>query len=437
MPVPIRPYWDRLRASSIGYRLAHGAFWSVVGAAISQVLMVVSSILIARLLGREHFGEYGIVFNTVGMFNVVASFGLGTTATKYVAEFRWTNPEKVGRIIGLSNIVALITGAVATVALLIAADWLATRTLAAPQLAQNLRIGAGIIFFGALSGAQTGALAGFEAFRVIARINMITGALSFLLVVSGAYFLHLPGALAGQVAALAVTCLLNGIALRKLAQDSGVSLDYAGCWQERSVLVKFSFPAVMAGFLVSPVSWACAAILVNQPTGYAEMGIFNAANSWQKAILFLPGCIGAITLPMLSDMHGRKNWGEFRKALKYNAALNGGVAVCAAVFVSMVSYPIMSSYGKGFETGWPVLVLLAWTAALHAIAGTVGNAIASVGRMWWGFSLNAVWAVTMLLLFYLFRERGSQGLSEVYLVSYLILLLSTVWVSFFLVRSKT
>jgi hypothetical protein len=37
------------------------------------------------------------------------------------------------------------------------------------------------------------------------------------------------------------------------------------------------------------VVWGCSAMLANQPRGYAELGVYNAANQWQQAIQFLPG----------------------------------------------------------------------------------------------------------------------------------------------------
>ncbi|PYS80065.1 MAG: polysaccharide biosynthesis protein, partial [Acidobacteria bacterium] len=135
-----------------------------MGAVASRVLGLAASIFVARVLGKEGFGEVGIVQSTVGMFQVFASFGLGITATKYVAEFRSVDPEKAGRIISLSFTVALATGLLIMVPLIIFAPWLAQRTLAAPPLAGPLRIGSPILLLGALCGAQTGVLAGFEKF---------------------------------------------------------------------------------------------------------------------------------------------------------------------------------------------------------------------------------------------------------------------------------
>jgi hypothetical protein len=104
-PRLLRPYWDRVEASDIGTRLSRGIFWSMAGSVISRGLMLCATVLVARMLGKTVYGELGMIQSTVGMFGVFAGFGLGLTATKHVAEFRQSDPERAGRIIGLSGYV--------------------------------------------------------------------------------------------------------------------------------------------------------------------------------------------------------------------------------------------------------------------------------------------------------------------------------------------
>ena len=92
-PPAFRALWHRIEASDIGYRLARGGFWLLCGTVVSKALWLLASILVARMLGKETFGEFGIIRSTVEMFGVFAGFGLGLTATKYIAEFRRTDPE--------------------------------------------------------------------------------------------------------------------------------------------------------------------------------------------------------------------------------------------------------------------------------------------------------------------------------------------------------
>ena len=101
--------WARLQASSIfklgdhgtiRSRLAHGVLWSLVGAVASQAFSLVAQIIAAHILGKSDFGRLGIINNTAGMFGVLAGFGLGLAATKFIAQYRITDPERAGRFCG-------------------------------------------------------------------------------------------------------------------------------------------------------------------------------------------------------------------------------------------------------------------------------------------------------------------------------------------------
>src|SRR5438552_5948956 len=172
-PSFLKQLLQRIGDSPIGYRLARGMFWSMAGAVISRGLMFAAMVLVARMLGKKVFGELGMIQSTVGLFGTFAGFGLGVTATKHVAEFRHTDPERAGRILGLSGLTALATGGTMAVCLFVFAPWLAEHTINAPHLTGALRIGVLLLFISALNGAQIGALAGFEAFKAIAYVNLI------------------------------------------------------------------------------------------------------------------------------------------------------------------------------------------------------------------------------------------------------------------------
>ena len=421
-PRQLLPYWDRVESSPLGSRMASGAFWSIGGAVISRGLMLVASILVARMLGREVYGEYGMIRTTVGMFLVFAGFGLGMTATKHVAECRLTDPERAGRIMAISGLFAVGTGTLVAVGLYIFAPWVATHTINAPHLVGELRIGAFILLLNAMNGAQTGALAGFEAFRSIAKVNLWTGLASFPLLVGGAYWWGLRGAVWALGLNMVINWLLNHLALRREAERFKVPFSIVGCFTEWPILWRFSLPAALSGIMVSPVLWVCSAMLVNQPDGYGQMGLFDAANQWRMAILFIPGVVGQIVLPLLASLNGMDDQLKYRKILKYSAYINGVVALVVAFPVALLSPAIMRSYGVGFEEGVPVLTLLAISTVLTALNSVVGQAIASNGRMWVGFLFNFMWAAMLLVLSYYFvyNGYGATGLAIAIIISYIL-----------------
>lgn len=419
-PSAVHPFIKRIKASEVGSRLARGVFWSMAGTAISRGLMLCATVLVARMLGKTGYGELGMIQTTVGMFGVFAGFGLGLTSTKYVAEFRQSDPERAGRIIGLSGLFTIGTGSLMVLGLLIFAPWLAEHTISAPHLTGVLRVGAIILFVNALNGAQTGALSGFEAFKSIAHVNLIVGLISFPILICGAYFGGLTGAVWALGINLCINWLLNHLALRKEARRYGVPFSFRACGREWPVLWKFSLPAVLAGSMVGPVNWACSAMLVNRPDGYGEMGIFSATNQWYVLLLFIPDILGKVVLPVLSDQFGQGNTKQLTTTLVLTIKVNLLIVTPLVLVASIASPYIMGLYGKGFGDGWPTLVVVLMTAGILAIQTPVGQIIAATGRMWLGCVMNMGWALTFIVSTVLLVDHGSLGLASARLLSYTI-----------------
>lgn len=186
------------------------------------------------------------------------------------------------------------------------------------------------------------------------------------------------------------------------------------------MLWTFSAPAFLSGVLVGPVTWAANTMLVNQPGGYAEMGVFSAASQWRTAIGFMPLVLGQFALPLLSNLHGERDVARYGKALRWNVILTAAAASAVAVPVMLGAKVIMRLYGRDFQQGWLVLVLLAATAILSCVSAAMGTAILSDGSVWVGFAFNAMWAAVLLAGCYRFIPTGlSLGVAGSMLGAYI------------------
>ena len=415
---PLSLLRDQIRGSDLRIRLARGAFWSVAGTLIHRGLTLLSFILVARWIGTAAFGELGIIQSSVALFQIFASFGMATTATRYVAGLRRQDPERAGRIIGLSLRVTAILGGVMAIAMVAVAPAIAAGPLSAPHLAGYLRISAGMMFFAVLVGVQLGVLAGFEAFKTMAQVSLLTGILSFPLIVGGAWVAGLEGAVWGFVGSGALQWILGHLAVRREAKRWKVPISGGGWVKERGILLSFSLPAVLGGMMVPPVEWICRVMLVNIPDGYTEVGVFSAANHWRIALLFLPTTLSAAVLPVLSNLHQEGRRGSYKKIIFFSAAMNVAITLPLALLISLLGSWIMGFYGKGFDLGGAVLVLLVSSACLMAITASIGKAITSSGRMWWGFFLHVIWAAVYLVSTGLLVDRGAKGLALATLIAY-------------------
>ncbi|MGB7730061.1 MAG: oligosaccharide flippase family protein [Candidatus Acidiferrum sp.] len=400
---------------SLRARFALGAFWSVIGAVISRGFLLAASVVCAWFLGKEGFGALGMIQSTAGMFGILAGLGLGITATKYVSELRRQDPLRTGRILALSATAAFVSGSVMTVLLIWLAPYLAQHVLAAPQLAAPLAIGSGMIFFGAINGAQTGALAGFEAFPTIARVNIYAGVASFPLIALGVWRGGLQGAMWGWVAALAINWALNNRALRLECVKANISYQFAGWRRELGILHRFSLPAFLGSILVVLAIWVCNALLVRQPQGYAELGLYAAADKWRVLIVFVPTYVFAMVVPVLSNLHGEGDGSGFRKVFRANLQLNGSLALLAALVIAAFAAPIMAVYGKSFRGGQVVLIVLACSAIAEVLNAMLGQPLIAAHQMWWRFAFDLL-LVTILvgLSWVLIPKWGAVGLAASY-----------------------
>jgi len=426
MSTRFRGVREKLVKSPIAYRLASGAFWALLGGVVSRMFAIVSSIIIARILGKEGFGEFGMVQSTMGMFGVLAGFGLGSTATKYVAEYRRLDPVKAGKISNLTLLISLVSGGILATACVLISPWLAAETLHRPEIAVVLRAGSLLLFYLTLNSVLLGILAGFEAFRSVARINILQGVAAPLVAIPLVWNFGVAGAIASLTVNAALGVLLCSFALRSRYKDYSITAAYShSLWSEWPVLWKFALPAMLSGLMLAPVTWLTNLILVNRAGGYGELGLFNAANQWRAIILFLPGLFASVMLPVLSDTHGQNNSIAFTQTVTLNLRATWVVCLPLTIMLIVLNKPLATLFGRGFSGSAPVMALLMVSCFLMVVNNTVGTALAGSGRMWTGMAMNIGWAAVLVAgAYFMVPSMGAQGLAAAYLLAYL---LHTVW----------
>lgn len=412
-------YAKRIEASPIGYRLVRGAFWLTVGAIVSRGLTVAASIVTARILGKVAFGELGMVTATLGLLGFVGGLGLGTTATKYVAEWRSSDPIRAGRIIGLSVVASALAGFALVIVTIVGADYLAATSLNAPHLARFIRIGSPLLLVGAIAGVQGGALAGLESFRTLTVSTVIVGLASFPITVCGVVFAGFSGAVVAAVAVALTSVLLLFFLSHSEYKRWGLRVSLRGIWREHQALWAFSVPGFLSSLLFVGAPWIANAILVHGAAGYAGLGAFNAANQWRNLVLFVPAAMANVTLPVLTELFSAGDAVRYGKALKVNLWGNVLTALVIAIPIVVLGKWVMMLYGRDFAGAWPVVALLCVTAVLQAACNVAGYAIASSGRMWAGFVLNLLWSAALVSLAAALAPKwGAVGLAAATLSAY-------------------
>ena len=425
---------SRLTSSYLAKRIISGAFWSVFGTAVGKLFVLAAGIACANILGKVGYGQLGIVRSTINLFVVFGMAGMGVTASKFIAQYKNTDKEYAGKIASITQLFAVFAGFIACLIVLVFADSLASSALNAPQLAPEIRIGAILLFVTILNGAQNGILSGFEKFRAIAQNTFIASACEGGLMVLGAWVDGVFGAVLGFGIGYGILYICNKFSINSACKETEIRQQWRGIkWSDLRILYRFSLPAALSSLLVMPAYWIVRTMIIRY-NGFGELGIYEAADQWRMIILFIPGALSQIVLPILSNVLEENGSQSFWKVIWSNIAINVAITAILSLIVMLCGEWLMQLNGKDF-IGSATITCLAFSTVFSSAATVVGNAITSRGKVWIGFTFNFVWACMFVgfSLYALNIGLASMGVAAALLAAYV---LHTTFQLVYLIRIK-
>jgi O-antigen/teichoic acid export membrane protein len=416
---------ERWTSSRLASRFAGDFFWLTVASIAARIGALISMILVARILGAVVYGEFCLIRSTVNGFVVLASFGMGRTATKYVAELTATDKARVGRVIALNYVFSFISSVVVAALFCLLTPTLYREIPEASRLISQTRLSSILLISSAVVSAQAGVMSGFKAFRGLAVATAASGLGSIPFFVLGAYWGGLTGAILGFASGALLNYLINGCFIYFQLKKHGIRYRFDEFWRERGILWNFCLPQTLTSVATGMAGTIATVILAGQENGIAEVAIFESARQIQTSVLYLPNIATQALLPTLTEFNALKDKARYVKTLKYNALINVLFAVATALAACVLAPWAMRAFGEGFENGVSTLVLLLGVGVVLSVCNVCASALTSLGAVWSGFFLNAIWGVVFLTGAWQATSRGcgAFGLAVSSLVAYVVYLL--------------
>lgn len=402
--------------ASTSKRVVSSLFWNILGLIFNKGFAALSSILIARFLGTTLYGEYGMINSTINMFATFAGLGLGITATKFIAEFKTTNKAKVERVLGLTNIFALASGIIMSILVFVLAEWLSINQLNNPDLGYLLKISSVLLFINTYNGVQRGAISGFEKFSKLAKVDAIIGITTCISFIGSTYFFGLTGLIIANVFINVISVILCHIIFRSSLIEENLTVNYREFYKEFNEFINISLPSLISGIMVGPVMWYANTIFIQIPNGYAELGLFNAANQWRTLLQLLPSTFNMALLPILIATKNEDN----ENFQKLNMVLSWIVVVLIGLLMINIPDVISYFYGKdyiSYEYNMCIVINVLTTMVLAYKEG-MAREMLNKGHMWRSVADNCVWAITLVSFTFILRDIGALGFSLAYLLAY-------------------
>lgn len=410
----------RNHLSGMAKRILKGSFWVMIGSLASKILVFCATIAVVRIIGKHDYGQLSIIRSTIQMFVSLSAFGMGTTATKFIAQYRASDANKTAKIYVVANTFALCIAIFTSILIFIFAHYIAFNMLKAPELLTDIKIAAIILFFSLLNGAQTGTLAGFEDFKRIAKSALLLGVLELSLLSAGALLYGVRGAILGYGLSYCFAFMYNSYYIKRHIKEIGSDLRTVIRnlkMTDFDIIYQFSLPVALTSWIGMPCLWYSKTYLVNH-AGFEEMALYDVSDQWRAQILFVPSIVSQALLPILSNTIAQKDKHSTIHALTINMKINGGITFTVAVILALLSPWVLKIYGSEYTDCLP-LILLAFAGAIDSISNVCGSFIFSSNRAWSILKFNATWALVLVVvsLTMINNNAGASGLAVGYFLA--------------------
>lgn len=392
----------------------HDSILSVLGSGIGKALSLVAGVFVARYLGKEIYGEFGMIKTTLLNISILSTFGLGYTATKHVADYRISAPEKQSAIIHHSQNITFIFSFIIALTFFVFSNDISVHLLNNNRLSTPLKSLSILIILNALVTVQTGVIAGLGLFKELAYINALIGIASFLFTVPLTYLYGFEGALISIILSQIVNYFLNRYLIKKFRcqniHEDKTSVNYIK-------LVSFSAPIALQELTYAITSWAAIIILVKM-ADYGELGLYVAAIHWNALVLFIPGVIRNVILSHFSSSISDKQ--KLGTLLNQTLLVNFLSTLVPCIIIFIMSSMISKFYGDNYA-GLDVLISLAVLSTLFLSANNVYSQLfISLGKNWVLFVLKFTRGLFSLLLFaYILYRYSVQGAMTLIIINLL------------------
>ena len=407
----------RTRSRATSRSPAQSAARSLLAAAVSTsgltaiytVLLLVTTILLARWLGPEQYGIYALVTAVAVIVGHFATPGTENVLIRDVASYGVAGRYGASRgLLGFATRIAVI-GSVILVLLVVTATW-AYRSFAFDPVTQAMLVGALIIPINALSRVRAAALVGLHQV-VLARVpELVVRPVVLLVVVALAVWI---GTGSTAVVGLALTCVayaasfvVGAVLLRRAMprpmREAPREYDYARWTRSMPSFLALGFSDVLASQL--------SITLIGTFGTARDAGVFAVANRGAAVVALGFAGVAAVAAPRIALLWAQRDLRGLDALLKQCALLSGGVAALAVVVIAVLRDQLLSLFGPGFVSGGAALVILSIGQLAYATIGIRATALLMTGgERRAAFTLVVTLALTTVLSALLIPSMGENG----------------------------
>lgn len=424
---------NKIRNSFRQSTLIKDSFWAIFGNGLGNGLMLFAGIIIARYLGKDLYGEYGLIKTTMLYIGAFSTLGLMTTSTKYIAIAVKETPWMIKSLAKDAIFITLVCSGSLSLLFIIFAKTIAS-FLDEPDLTLSFRMLGIIIVFRSLQLTESGILGGLSKYNIIAKYNIIS---SFIMLVCAILLTYIWGLL-GALIALLISQIINTILNSYYIFNYICSLKNQVKTSKKKELMLFSLPVALQAASYNICTWGATVILAKFST-IGQIGLYNAASQWYSIVLIVPSLLVNVILSHLSRTSNNQTL--HNNILKKLLICNFICTFLPFITVYVLANWISGFYGPTF-IGLPIILkIIVFSTIFSCCSNVYQSEFITKNKTWLTFSIRFIRDAGSLILCYGLIVRfgpdsGALSYSIAWVSADLIYFLLLVTAYYFLIKKK-
>ena len=405
-----------------------GGFFLFLGRISSTIIMALTSILVARLLGPENYGLYTIILIAPSFLITLSDLGISPALTRFSAQLHTEGKNREAASLIKAGILFKLTFTlIISLFLIIVSEKIATHVLNRPGIGPLIRIASLYLIGQAVLNSVSSAFIGLdEAGKSSLLMNVqavVKAVASPLLIVLG---LGVAGAVMGTgvgfvVAAASGATILLLHTCQKLKRDSMQS-ENISFLQGLKTIISYGTPLYLSA-LIGSLHVQIRHILLALFISNVSIGNYHTAMNFTILITLLASPIATTLFPAFSKLNIEKHRTQIEKMFKLSIKYTSLIIIPASTALALLSKNIVHTlYGSQYQTAPTYLTLYMLSFLLTGLGMyVIGALFNSQGDTRTTLKINLInLAISIPLASILIPTHGVPGLITSILTAQLI-----------------
>ncbi|MFN4150094.1 MAG: oligosaccharide flippase family protein, partial [Candidatus Sericytochromatia bacterium] len=284
-------------------KIVEGTFWLSLSSLFGKFFSAFAVILTAKYIGKENFGYFSTIQNTIIFLSVFSIFGIDISFTKYVSQYK-DSKNKLSEVISFLLFSTFILVSTLSIIIFFFSENISENFLNDRSLYTYIVLMIPCLALISLNAIISGFFIGLEKFKSISIINTI-GAISYLIsVLIATSKFNLIGAFFAFSIYNLVLFLTNIFYCIKTFKEEEIKLIFSkSIFTEFKILTEFSLPSFLSSLIVAFTLWYPLSLITYTDNGYQENAIFNASNQIKNMTLIIPNALSSVLLPFFTSIN--------------------------------------------------------------------------------------------------------------------------------------